>query len=121
MQLAQRMRAVVPDGSLVCRYGGEEFTVILPGVDRTTAGAIAEQIRRRVAAHPIDAGDHNGSRPIAVTVSLGVATIQPADWARFPRPEMLLEAADRSLYAAKEAGRNCVRVFTPVDAARRTA
>lgn len=81
---------------LVYRFGGEEFLVLLPGVDSEDARTIAERLRRAVAAT---------SRPgIAVSISIGGCTSESGDF-RFAR---MYEAADSALYAAKQAGRDRV-------------
>lgn len=82
-----------------CRYGGEEFVLILPDMDAKFALQRAEQIREVIArAEPTHLG-----RPLpAITVSVGVATYP----AQALRPDGLLRCADAALYAAKKAGRN---------------
>jgi diguanylate cyclase (GGDEF)-like protein/PAS domain S-box-containing protein len=95
--LVKRSRAV----DQVCRYGGEEFTVILPDTDTTVAMQIAERLRAEVERQPFDIG---GGSTIRITVSIGVATYpQQAD-----SPEEVVKAADAALYAAKHSGRNRV-------------
>ena len=86
----------------VGRYGGEEFIVLLPDTDRTTAVAIADKLR--VAVSKIEVA--GVSQPI--TISLGVAAI-PED---APEPTLLVRAADRALYLAKAQGRNRVATVT---------
>jgi diguanylate cyclase (GGDEF)-like protein/PAS domain S-box-containing protein len=87
---------------IVCRYGGEEFLLVLPGM--TTEGAVerAEQLRQAMAATPVS----NGVSRITVTASFGVAT--------FPThsrtTDELIAAADRALYSAKAEGRNRVNL-----------
>ena len=87
---------------IVCRYGGEEFLLVLPGM--TTEGAVerAEQLRQAMAATPVS----NGVSRITVTASFGVAT--------FPThgrtTDELIAAADRALYSAKAQGRNRVNL-----------
>jgi len=87
---------------ICCRYGGEEFLLILPGTSTETAVERAEQLRMALAAAPVT----YGVAQIAVTASFGVAT--------FPRDgrtsDALIAAADAALYAAKSAGRNRVSV-----------
>ena len=92
---------------ILVRYGGEEFAVILPDTGREGGQAIAEKLREAVANLNIP---HEKSE-IAdrVTVSIGIATYQPGTPSN---TTLVLEAADAALYAAKTAGRNCVR-FQP--------
>ncbi|HWE03248.1 MAG TPA: HDOD domain-containing protein [Tepidisphaeraceae bacterium] len=91
---------------LAARYGGEELCLILPGTGRATAAAIAESIRRSIAAKPIT----TGAIILPITVSIGVAIFEPNGPLR--SPAHLLKAADLAVYNAKHSGRNCVRVFT---------
>lgn len=93
--LVKQARAV----DRVCRYGGEEFTVILPDTDEAMAIQIAERLRAEVERQPFEIG---GGKTVDITVSIGVATYpQEAD-----SPEGLTKVADVALYAAKQAGRN---------------
>lgn len=86
---------------IVCRYGGEEFAVILPGIASTQAKAIAEQIRINVMELKIP---HAESRIYEyLTISLGVATSAPGENFRIIA---LIELADRCLYQSKKNGRN---------------
>lgn len=95
--LLKRARAV----DRVCRYGGEEFMVILPETDAAMAMQIAERLLAAVGCQPFDI---NGEKTISITVSIGVATyLQQVD-----SLEALVKAADDALYAAKEGGRNRV-------------
>lgn len=87
------------------RYGGEEMCLILPNTTRAAATAIAETIRRALAAKPVAVG----AQCLPITASFGVATLEPPFV--FKEPAQLLKAADMAVYAAKHAGRNCVRVF----------
>jgi len=89
------------------RYGGEEFLVVLPDCDREKTKAGAERIRDFVASHPF----HARGSEISVTISVG-ATIAPV----CGRTESeILNLADRALYQAKNAGRNCTIVRTEFD------
>lgn len=84
------------------RYGGDEFSVILPETPKAAAAIVAERIRRSIEKHPFL---HRESQPLGcVTVSVGVATY-PEDAAAGVK---LVEAADRALYRAKNDGRNRV-------------
>ena len=88
-----------------CRYGGEEFAVILPETD--TAGALeaAERIRKAVEAYDFPALKGG---TLKVTISVGVATCPDhADSAR-----TLIQKSDEALYACKDAGRNCSRLYS---------
>ena len=87
----------------VARYGGEEFIVILPEADSEGAAKFAERVRQQVEALAIE---HSQSPFGRVTVSLGVASAEPR---LDDDPLLLIEAADKALYAAKNAGKNCVR------------
>ena len=83
-------------GDCAARYGGEEFAVLLPDTSAMDAMTIAETIRRKVQG--------SSEEPVMSTVSVGIASITPTpamDWAVF------VHAADKALYAAKAAGRNC--------------
>ncbi len=88
----------------VCRYGGEEITVILPETDATAAMDIAERLRAAVERQSFDIG---GGKTVGITVSIGVATYpQQVD-----ALEKLVTAADTALYAAKQGGRNRVERY----------
>jgi diguanylate cyclase (GGDEF)-like protein len=88
---------------LACRYGGEEFTLLLPDTTLTDAQAVAERVRMEVGGLTVE---HNGRVLAHATISLGVAQY-PLHGAR---GESVLEAADRALYQAKHDGRNRVAV-----------
>ena len=97
------------------RYGGEEFVIICPETGAEEAFLIAERIRRNVADTPFvlpsngeATGGKRGAETAHVTISLGCVTF-PSD-AHTSRD--LVKKADIALYAAKEAGRNAVRVYT---------
>jgi len=83
-------------GDCAVRYGGEEFAVLLPGLPHADALRVAETIRLKV--------EQWCGEPAITTVSIGAASLVPganAEWTQ------LVQAADRALYAAKDAGRNC--------------
>lgn len=104
--LAKRIRDQLRGSDLAARYGGEEITVLLPQTTPHNACLLAERIRQRIADQPIELSD---GKPIAVSVSIGVAAIKPGhDEDVEHLAGTLLEEADRRVYAAKEAGRNQV-------------
>lgn len=99
-RLAELMRRCCREGDLLCRTGGEEFLMLLPGASLEVAAAVAERLRVTVQETPI--------QPVgAVTLSLGVA-----HWSGEPgrEPETVLSEADLALYRAKQEGRNRVAV-----------
>ena len=85
--------------AVFCRYGGEEFALILPRCGAEALGEHAEALRAHVAALVLDLG----VRRHQITASLGGATL---DAGNFAEPEQLVKAADDNLYAAKNGGRN---------------
>ena len=100
------MRAAARAQYLAARYGGEELALVMPQTTRATAAATAESIRLAVSKRPISCPDGD----VAVTVSVGVAAHEAAT--PFNSAAQLLKACDLALYAAKNAGRNCVKVFS---------
>ncbi|HWS27285.1 MAG TPA: diguanylate cyclase, partial [Xanthomonadales bacterium] len=97
-------------GDTVCRYGGEEFTVILPESDSAAAAALAENVRQAIAA--LDVVDDGDTLP-RVTASIGVASVPGS----VETLDGLIEAADRALYLAKSQGRNRVVIAALASAA----
>ena len=91
---------------VVARYGGEEFVILLPETMSDGAGHAAESIRKQIEAIAIP---HLHS-PVSdvVTVSLGVASLYPAESSA---PEVLVETADQAMYLAKEESRNTVKLI----------
>jgi two-component system cell cycle response regulator len=91
---------------VVARYGGEEFAVILANVDKETALTLADVMRKNVEKLKLE---HNSS-PVAevVTISVGVTSLIPN---KDTSVSMIIEQADKGLYAAKEKGRNNVQYF----------
>lgn len=107
--IAGSIKASLRGADLVARYGGDEFVVLAPELEPEDATTVADRLVAAVRALKIDAG--NGAY-VSVTASVGVATaFDPPDSP--PRAlDVLLAAADRSLYAAKDAGRD--RAAEPV-------
>ena len=101
-QFAARIRSTVRGADLACRYGGEEFVVVMPDTDAEAAGAIAERLRGLIE-HQTFVIRATG-QAISVTASLGIASNE----AGAETPEQLMKQADRALYEAKNGGRNRV-------------
>jgi len=102
-EIGQVLRTAVREIDVVCRYGGEEFSVVLPETDAEGAFVVAEKVREAVATHSFADGD--GNRGVHVTVSIGLATFPSSAADR----EELLRQADDALYQAKHLGRDRVR------------
>jgi two-component system cell cycle response regulator len=98
VRLATNVRAV----DLPCRWGGEEFAVVMPDTRLEDAQRIAERLRLHVSGAPFRVG--GGREELAVTISIGVAATKGAD----DTPDLLLKRADAALYEAKQTGRNRV-------------
>lgn len=96
--VAALIQSCARDHDVAARYGGEEFVILLPGAGRRGAAAMAERLRRRVAAR--------ASRFRPITASLGAATLRPRGTAELPRAETLLNFADSAMYQSKRRGRN---------------
>jgi diguanylate cyclase (GGDEF)-like protein len=101
-RVAEMLRDSCRASDVVARYGGEEFALVLPGVRRAAACALCERIRFRVATEPLLTAGR--SRPVSLTVSIGVASC-PEDG---PDGSTVLACADRRLYQAKRRGRDRV-------------
>jgi diguanylate cyclase (GGDEF)-like protein len=110
--LASALNALLRDGDLTGRFGGEEFCILLPGTDAAEARQITERLREKISriVTPVS-GATSGDPPLQVTISIGVAALGSS---RRDLDE-LLAAADHALYQAKEAGRNrvCVLAASP--------
>ena len=102
-QLGDLLRREVRSVDTVARYGGEEFVIVLPETAAHGAMIFAERMRQRIQQFPF--GD--GSQPLRVTVSIGVASFPDP---KAISPETFLALADTALYRAKADGRNLVRL-----------
>ncbi len=112
IELARRVKETVSDRGRVCRYGGEEFAVVLPGVGIEQSKDIGEEIRSAIEAAPFDlTAVEDTPDELPVTISVGVSAMDAADPARVRSAEKLVLEADEAVYAAKKAGRNRVKVF----------
>jgi diguanylate cyclase len=88
----------VRETDFVARYGGEEFVMLLVGSSPAEAYAVADKIRLEIA----QLGFHFRDKPVTVTASCGITNFIAEDTA-----DIAFDRADRALYQAKEAGRNC--------------
>lgn len=98
--VANALRKFARKPLVACRYGGEEFTIILPGIDCPTAAVMSERLRRAV--------EETLNGDLAITISVGYACLSRG---AFENAEKFFEAADSALYRAKQKGRNCVVAF----------
>lgn len=108
-EIAQRVEVQVRASDVAARFGGEEFTVLLPNTTTNEAWDMAERIRRSVARSPINVGEDCS---IDMTLSIGISSVIPdtrvSDLSSLG--EGLLSDADMALYRAKSEGRNCVQL-----------
>jgi diguanylate cyclase len=95
--LMRRLR----ETDFLARYGGEEFVLLLPGAYSADALVLADQMRAAVS----EAGLHSKGKPVAVTISGGVAALREGD-----TPDMIFERADQALYQAKAAGKDRINL-----------
>jgi len=104
--LAQIIKQGVREDDIPSRFGGEEFTVLLPNTDRLTVWNIAERLRTNTAEMVVQ-----WSEPLPqVTISVGIYTFDqntPTDVSN------IIRRADEALYASKKRGRNCCTVWNP--------
>lgn len=97
--VVRRIVSSLRPSDVVGRYGGEEFLIVLARTPLDAALEIAERIRSNVAANPVSVGGAS----VAITLSLGVAEVRPGE-----ALEDVVDRADRAMYSAKRAGRDCV-------------
>ncbi len=105
--VAERCKANIREVDVLGRYGGEEFTIILPEARLEEAQNIAERLRKHIARMPIT----TTAGPIHVTVSLGAATLSTET----QNIAKLIDCADFAMYAAKRKGRNFACVYDDVN------
>ena len=105
-QVAKAISASARDADICCRYGGEEFAVILPDTEAKNALVLAERIHKQIARVSRKLLKHR----LPITVSIGVSS---ASKTGLSNPEDIIAAADRALYLAKENGRNRTERWPP--------
>lgn len=99
-QVAATIKKTLRKADIVCRWGGEEFLVVVKNIAEIEGRQLAEKIRNAVAS----SGYHHKDETITVTISLGIAVHSENE-----TQDQLIARADQALYAAKSAGRNLVR------------
>lgn len=104
--VAESVRSAVRNVDVPCRYGGEEFGVILPETDYEGALLTAERIRRKVEEAVVE----TAGKKLSVTISIGLSCTDRSHAQSF---EAFVHEADQALYRAKEAGRNRVEAWEP--------
>lgn len=104
--LSRGLRLSLRDSDLIGRYGGEEFAILLAGVNIDQAKTVLDTLRQNFASVAFFAGEH----PFTCTFSGGVAAFP-----EFPTADALIEAADLALYRAKNAGRNRIEIASAAD------
>lgn len=106
--LGKLLNSLIREEDLVCRYGGEEFLLVLPNCELDNAQRVAETVRQKISEMPITLRGND----LNITVSLGIA--------RFPQNgssiKRLIAASDQALYAAKKQGKNRTIIFSEVNA-----
>jgi diguanylate cyclase (GGDEF)-like protein len=100
--IVQIAKKQLREADILARYGGEEFVVLLPNSRAQEAAVVAGRILESIATYQMDA---HGNK-VSITISMGVTECL----ASTDTLDQLVQQADRALYAAKSAGRNCVRI-----------
>ncbi|MEM1364917.1 MAG: PleD family two-component system response regulator [Pseudomonadota bacterium] len=103
-EFAARIKRNIRTVDLACRYGGEEFAIVMPDTDMALAKVVAERLRIEIASHPfiID----GGKQQIPVTVSVGLASLG----GKLENADGIVHRADTALYEAKRNGRNQIQI-----------
>lgn len=100
IRLAQELHDSVRNDDIVCRLGGDEFLIICPNTDFEGALHLAEHVRKSISELKVHVGDGHWQGSVSIGVAITTDNIKNFD--------DLIKAADRGVYAAKDAGRNCV-------------
>lgn len=101
--VTDRIASVLREEDCLARWGGEEFAVLAPSIDREGVRILAERAREALAEAPVIVGD------VSIDLTLSVGGALAKDGQR--TPDALVHAADQALYEAKGAGRNCVHIW----------
>jgi len=102
-RVTDRIASVLREEDCLARWGGEEFAVLAPDIDRDGVLALAERAREALAEEPVRVGDVSIDLTLSVGAALGTEDRRT--------PDALVHAADQALYEAKDAGRNRVRIW----------
>ena len=100
--VAQVLTAAVREFDILGRFGGDEFTLLLPETDLFTASTVADRLRQQIAALRLRLSDAPDAPEIGITLSLGISRAAPD----VPHLAALLDRADQALYRAKAEGRD---------------
>ncbi len=103
-EVGEKIRSTVRKSDTPCRYGGEEFAILLPETDSFAAGMIGGRLQKVIEETKIE----TDKGPVSITISVGIATTCEDDFAEI---DVLIEQADQALYEAKKAGRNQVKMW----------
>ncbi|MCW8877612.1 MAG: DUF484 family protein [Kangiellaceae bacterium] len=106
--IVQKITPLLRRSDVLARFGGEEFTVLLPNTNQQDAYEIADRIREIIETNPLQTDEHE----IPITLSIGYSAWQPKSDVRMTPEEiqnLIINQADEAVYAAKSSGRNCVK------------
>lgn len=113
--ISQCLHAALRKVDVASRYGGEEFSILLPQTTLEEAGVIADRIRRKIMTTKFP---HGASQPLGmVTASIGLSVLSPS----LNSAEAIVRAADRALYHAKSHGKNRAYAYHPIQGTGRPA
>jgi diguanylate cyclase (GGDEF)-like protein len=100
-RVGEIIRETLRVGDVACRWGGEEFTIALPGMSIGQGAQVAERLRRTVAASTLSRG------PVSMSIGVSAVSMTPMDDSE-PALEQAVREADRAMYLAKSLGRDRV-------------
>ncbi|CAG0970608.1 Response regulator PleD [Phycisphaerales bacterium] len=110
IEIVRRLRETAERFGTLCRFGGEEFVLVLPNVNLDKGRKVGDLLRQSIERAPFDLARYDMPGIVLNrTISVGVAASEPGTPSHEWTPEQLTHHADEAVYAAKQAGRNCVR------------